>query len=165
MNKLADKLFANPTKFNLKLLQKLLDVTIPFNIPHKFQLTHLNNSECHATLPFKRKNKNHLGGVHACAMATIGEFCAGVLIIKNFGMKKYRIIMSDLSVEYKYQGRTNLNAKCVNSFDDTLIKQSLNETGKYIQKLETNLFDEKNNLVATVSTTWQLKDWKKVKTV
>jgi acyl-coenzyme A thioesterase PaaI-like protein len=58
--------------------------------------------------PSSGKNKNHLGGAHACAIATLGEFTAGLLLTRALGSSTYRIIMTDLYVDYLKQGRTHL---------------------------------------------------------
>src|SRR6185312_6493204 len=55
---------------------------------------------------YHRGVKNHLGGVHAGALFTLGEMCAGLLLLKNFNPLKFRLILQSASVEYSKQGRT-----------------------------------------------------------
>src|SRR5690606_15410175 len=80
-------------------LSKLLLYIIPFNRPHKFKIENLTETEAHVLLPFIRSNKNHLGTVHACSMATIGEYAAGLVLIKNFSIAENRLIMKKLDIE------------------------------------------------------------------
>jgi acyl-coenzyme A thioesterase PaaI-like protein len=162
---LIDKLMANPTKTNLMALNKVLMVGIPFNAPHGFKIKELSDQKVLIFLPNRKLNHNHLGGVHACAMATVGEFCAGMSLLKSFGASKYRLILSELNVKYTYQGRCDLEGSCsLTQIDKESIKTILESEGKYLQKLDTILTDKNGKEVAIVTTTWQLKEWDKVKT-
>ncbi len=162
---LIDKLMANPTKTNLMALNKVLMVGIPFNAPHGFKIKELSEEKILIFLPNRKLKHNHLGGVHACAMATVGEFCAGMSLLKSFGASKYRLILSELNVKYTYQGRCDLEGSCsLTQIDKESIKKILEAEGKYLQKLDTILTDKNGKEVAIVTTTWQLKEWDKVKT-
>lgn len=94
--KLIDKLMANPTKLNLVALDKVLRLGIPFNAPHGFAIRNISPDEVKVSLPNRKLNHNHIGGIHACAMATVGEYCAGLSLLSRFGISKYRLIMSEL---------------------------------------------------------------------
>lgn len=160
-----DKLIANPTKTNLMALNKVLTLGIPFNAPHGFKIRQLNEDAVVISLPNRKLNHNHLGGVHACAMATVGEFCAGMSLLSSFGISQYRLILSDLHVKYIYQGRSDLEGVCSpRQIDKEAAKLTLEAEGKHFQKLETIIRDKNGKEVAIVTTTWQLKAWEQVKT-
>lgn len=162
---LIDKLIANPTSVNLMALNKVLAVGIPFNAPHGFKIKEINDDAVLITLPNRKLNHNHLGGIHACAMATVGEYCAGMSLLKIFGISKYRLILSDLHVKYTYQGRSDLEGFCSpRQIDKEAVKSVLETEGKHLQKLETIIRDKNGKEVAIVTTTWQLKSWDQVKT-
>src|SRR5665648_310215 len=110
--KVFDKLLAKPTKLNLITLDKLLRFGIPFNAPHGFKIKELTKENVIISLPNRKLNHNHIGGIHACAMATVGEYCAGMSLLTSFGISKYRLILSELNVKYTYQGRVNLEGIC-----------------------------------------------------
>ncbi len=163
--KLIDKLIANPSKMNLIALDKLFKIGIPFNAPHGFKIVEMNQDKVRITLPNRKLNHNHLSGIHACAIATVGEFCAGLSLLSSFGISQYRLIMSEMHVTYTYQGKMDLEGVClVQQIDQASIHTALRETGQYLQKLITKISDKNGNEVATVTTTWQLKPWDKVKT-
>jgi acyl-coenzyme A thioesterase PaaI-like protein len=164
--KFIDKLIKNPSKSNLILLNKVLSFGIPFNAPHSFGIQKLSSEEIVIKLPNKKLNHNHLKGVHACAIATVGEFCAGLAILSSFGISKYRLILSELNAKYCYQGRTNLIGTCLPSqINELEVQKSLEEKGTFFQTLKTIIKEEKTGKeVAEVTTTWQLKPWDKVKT-
>ncbi len=164
--KLIDKLMENPTKMNLMALDKILRLGIPFNAPHGFAIRILSPDQVKVSLPNRKLNHNHIGGVHACAMATVGEYCAGLSLLSRFGISKYRLIMSELSVTYTWQGRTDLEGICSPQvIDEVAIRASLDEGKTYSQPLETIIQEVKTGKeVARVKTTWQLKPWGTVKT-
>ena len=163
---LLDKLMKNPTTMNLMALNKVLTVGIAFNAPHGFKIKELSEDNVRITLPNRKLNHNHLGGIHACAMATVGEYCAGMSLLKTFGASQYRLILSDLHVKYTYQGRSDLEGTCSpRQIDKEAVTKVLETDGKYLQKLETLIRDKNGKDVATVTTTWQLKSWDQVKTL
>ncbi|HXH29744.1 MAG TPA: DUF4442 domain-containing protein [Bacteriovoracaceae bacterium] len=162
---LIDKLLANPTPLNLLALNKILTFGIPFNAPHGFKIKELSAQRVVISLPNRKLNHNHLGGVHACAMATVGEFCAGMSLLTAFGISKYRLILSELHVEFTYQGRTDLEGTCLASqIDQSSLRSALEQTGKHTQELKTHILDKNSKQVAVVTTKWQLKSWDQVST-
>jgi acyl-coenzyme A thioesterase PaaI-like protein len=161
----TDKLIKNPTKTNLMALNKMFTVGIPFNAPHGYKIRELSEEAVRIHLPNRKLNHNHLGGIHACAIATVGEFCAGTSLLLSFGISKYRLILSELQVKYTYQGRTDLEGTCSpRQIDKEAVASALENEGKYLQKLETFIKDKNGKEVAVVTTVWQLKSWDQVKT-
>lgn len=163
--KIIDKLLANPNPINIMALDKLMRVGIPFNAPHGFKIKTLNKDAVIISLPNRKLNHNHLGGIHACAMATVGEYCAGMSLLTSFGISKYRLILAELNVKYTYQGRVELEGVCYpNQIDVEAVAAGLEKEGKYLQKLTTTVRDLNGKEVAEVTTVWQLKNWEQVKT-
>lgn len=145
-------------------LSKLLDRKIAFNAPHKFKITKLEVNHVLVSLPLIRLNTNHLGTVHACAMATVGEYPAGLVLIKNFGFNKYRLILKDLNIKFTKQATTNLSAEV--RIDDNFIpqlKEKLAKEDSVQIELCTIIKNDQSEVVAEVLTTWHLKNWESVK--
>src|SRR5690606_36258047 len=136
-----DYFLQNPSQMNLMALNKVLTLGIPFNAPHGFKIKKIDAECVQIDLPHKKLNHNHLGGVHACAIATLGEFCAGLSILKHFGISEYRLIMSNLNAQYSYQARKNLTGKCVQHFDREQVRRDLEDSGKSSQTLTTTVYD------------------------
>ncbi len=163
--KLIDKLMANPSKTNVMALNKVLTIGIPFNAPHGFKIKSLSPEAVVITAPDRKLNHNHLGGIHACAIATIGEFCAGMALLSSFGISRYRLILAELNVKYSYQGRSDLEGTCSpHQIEKEKISQALQDNGKHLQTMQTIIRDKFGAEVAIVTTTWQLKSWDQVKT-
>ncbi len=141
----------------------MLRLGIPFNAPHGFSFKKLAPYEVQIYLPNFKLNHNHLGGMHACAIATLGEFCAGMALVKHLGMKRYRFILSELSVKYHLQGRTGLTGVAkMPSERIEQIKKDLETQDKILVEHNTEIMNKHGEKVADVRTVWQVKDWEKV---
>lgn len=142
----------------------LMNKLIPFNRHHGLFLSILDNNTAKAELPLSRSNQNHLGSMHACALATVGEYCSGMLLIRNFSPTSCRIIIERLDIQYHQQAKTHVYAHAFLS-SETIeqIAKNLNDFGQTSTTLEAQLHNRENNLVAIIKTTWQIKKWSQIK--
>jgi acyl-coenzyme A thioesterase PaaI-like protein len=155
---------AKTSRLTLRCLNAALSLGIPFNRAHKFKIASVEDDAVTCFAPNIRKNHNHLRGVHACGIATVGEFSAGMTLMLKFSPEKYRVIMSQLEVKYHYQGRQDLLARSEISLDllDALLLQ-LQEQDSINHAVITEVHDQEQNHVASITTHWQIKPWTKVK--
>ncbi|WP_276366449.1 DUF4442 domain-containing protein [Chryseolinea sp. H1M3-3] len=157
---------AKHSKLSLWLLNLGLHRMIPFNKPHGFELLEIGDYDIKILLPYKRKNLNHIRGLHACALATISEYATGLLLISKLGFDNYRIIMQRLEMDYHYQGKMNAIAHF--SISQSWLQQSIFEPLKNQESVtvvcEIKIHDEKKNHLTTGKVHWQIKEWKRVKT-
>lgn len=160
---LLEKLLNRPGKLARFAVDNLLRTAIPFNAPHGFYFKKIDAHEVQIGLPNFPLNHNHLGGMHACAIATLGEFCAGMTLVKNLGFRKYRFILSELRVKYHLQGRTSLTGIATLTAEEIArIKTELETQEKILYPHTTRIFNAHGELVAEVESVWQLKSWDKV---
>src|SRR5688500_15361722 len=101
---------AKKSKFYLWLLNMGLARMIPFNKPHGFRILEFGDYHIKLHIPYKRKNFNHIKGLHACALATLSEYGTGLLLISTLGFSVYRHIMQLLEMDYHYQGKMDATA-------------------------------------------------------
>ena len=164
LNSIIEK--AKHSKFQLKLFNMGLNRMIPFNRPHGFKVVEIADVKIRTCLPYKKKNLNHIKGLHACALATLCEFTTGLYLISKMGFTEYRIILNNLSIDYQYQGKTDVFAEF--SLSDKWIEENIVEPLKSEESVLINcpveIFDTNENLVCSAMVEWQLKEWKKVKT-
>ncbi|WKK79862.1 DUF4442 domain-containing protein [Marivirga arenosa] len=164
LNSIVNK--AQHSKFYLWLLNQGLDRMIPFNKPHGFKITSINEEKIQTLLPYKRRNLNHIKGIHACAMATISEYTTGLMILYKLDVKKYRIIMQKLEMDYHFQAKMDAVAEF--SIDDNWVKNQVEEPLKtndsVVIPCELKLYDKKQNHLSTGTIYWQIKPWDKVRT-
>lgn len=157
---------AQKSKFGLWKLNFVLGFGVPFNKRHNFVVKEIGNDYVTTFAPYKRKNFNHLKGLHACGIATISEFCTGILLMKMLDPSLYRIIMSEMRMEYHYQAKMAVVATATMS-DEELQKEIIEplKDGKpIIRTMIAKVHDVAGNHIATAHITWQLKAWQSVKT-
>ena len=147
-----------------KMGSKLLSWISPFNSHLKAQLLEWTPLKASFKIKCHRKVKNHIGGIHAGAIFTLGETCAGFILVRNFSLKKYRPIMSDVSVRYEKQARGATTGTAEVSKADILkIKKGLKDKKPQFIWIETEIKNEKKELIALVKTKWQVKPWDQVR--
>ncbi len=153
--------------FGLWKLNLILGFGIPFNRPHGIKIIVLADEKVQTFIPFKRKNLNHIKGIHACGLATAAEYATGLLLLNALDPAKYRIIMQSLEMLYHYQGKQDVTATFEFSKKqlDELVVTPLKHTDVIYVKCQVELHDSANNHIATGYTNWQIKNWSKVKTV
>ena len=157
---------AKKSKFGMFKLNLGLHYVIPFNKPHGIKLIEISDDFVKTKIPYKRKNLNHIKGIHACGMATAAEFASGFFLLTKLGDKKFRLIMESLEMKYHYQAKSDLIATFIadQNWLNQNIFEPLKSTDSIFVKCEIMLHDKENNHVATGYTNWQIKEWSKVKT-
>ena len=157
---------AQNSKFYLQLLNWAMDHMVPFNKPHGFRIKEISNYHIRTTIPFKKRNLNHIKGLHATALATLSEYTTGVLLLHALGAKKYRIILQRLDISYHYQGKMAAEANF--SFDQQWLEANihtpLQHQDSVVVPCEVHIDDLKANRLTSATIYWQLKPWGKVKT-
>ena len=163
LKKLVQK--AQHSSFNLWLLNRALSFAIPFNSPHGLKVQRITDSEIEILIPYKRKNLNHIKGLHACGLATLCEYTAGLLLSHRLDMKKYRMIMRSLNMQYHYQGKMDAVAKF--SISEEWLKEKvtgpLQHNDHAFVACEVNVHDVQGNHLCTGTSDWQVKNWEKVR--
>ena len=162
--KLLEK--AKHSAFYLKVLNWSLGRMIPFNTPHGFKIYEIEDFRLKIIIPYRRINFNHIRGLHACALATISEFATGFLLLSNLDMKKYRLIMQRLEMDYHYQGKMDAFAEFRISEEwlSENIINPLQTQEAVVVPCEVKIHDSKGNHLTTGKVFWQIKEWSRVKT-
>jgi acyl-coenzyme A thioesterase PaaI-like protein len=163
-NRIVQK--AKTSSFYLTLLNWSLSRMIPFNKPHGFRILEIGDHHLRTLIPYRRRNFNHIRGLHACALATISEFTTGFLLVSKLDARKYRLIMQRLEMDYHYQGKMNATAMFTISEDwlQQQIYEPLKTQDAVVIICEVKIHDEQGNHLTTGKVYWQIKDWQKVKT-
>lgn len=156
---------AKTSRLHLWLLNRLLSRMIPFNAGHDYTVTRFDDEEVRVTLPLKRRNLNHIRGLHACALATLAEFTTGFRLLTKLDSGKFRIIMERIEMEYFYQGKTDAFASC--RTDDQWVRERvlkpLQQSDSVVVECEIEIHDASRNHLCTGRVFWQVKEWEKVR--
>ena len=147
-------------------LNFLLPWAIPFNRPHGFKVVPMRDGGITVRIPNWRINRNHINGIHACALATAAEMCSGLSLLEQLDPKKYRLIMRSLHMDYHYQAKQNALASCNPLAADVQEKvvRPLQEQDAVDYSSTVMVNDKSGNHLATGTVTWQVKEWGKVRT-
>jgi acyl-coenzyme A thioesterase PaaI-like protein len=157
---------AQSSGFYKALLNFGLARMIPFNAPHGFKVTDIGSNHIQVALPYKKRNFNHIRGLHACAMATVSEFTTGFLLVSKLDPKKYRLIMQRLEMDYHYQGKMNASAsfRADDNWLSDEIYTPLKNAVSVVVICEVKIHDVQGNHLSTGKVHWQIKSWDQVKT-
>lgn len=157
---------ARGSRISRLLLNTLLRWKIPFNQPHGFIVEPLSNGGIKVLIPYWRINRNHIKGIHACALATAAEYCSGLALLEHLDAKKYRLIMKSLHMDYHYQAKVNAHAVFAPSAEEITAQviEPLKNSDAMLYTAQVELHDVKGNHLATGLITWQVKAWEKVRT-
>jgi len=164
----TDQLFekARRSSFSLWMLNRVLYRMIPFNKPHGLKVSALMPEETIVVIPYKKKNLNHLKGLHACVLITGAEYCSGLVLLQHLNPRRYRLIMKDLKVTYHYQAKMEAHASfgLSSEFIEKNVVEQLKNNASADIECQIEVRDSQKNHLCTVVTNWQIKDWQKVKT-
>ncbi len=141
-----------------RVLDSLLAVGIPFNIGVGLQIKEINPCRVEVKSPPRFFRRNHVGGAHACALALMGEYAAGLLVAQKFPLSDYRMIIGKLEIDYHKQGRGSLKAYS----EAPLEWPEISEEGSWIPMV-TKIENSDGELVAECKTNWQVKAWSNVR--
>ena len=157
---------AKRSSFYLKVLNWSLNGMIPFNKPHGYKVINISDHSLKTFIPYRKRNFNHIRGLHACALATLSEFTTGFFLVSRLDAKKYRLIMQRLEMEYHYQGKMDATAEFFASEEwlSENIYHPLKTMDAVIVPCEVKIHDVKGNHLTTGRVFWQIKNWSKVKT-
>ncbi|HLT71568.1 MAG TPA: DUF4442 domain-containing protein [Cyclobacteriaceae bacterium] len=157
---------AKTSSFYRRLLNVALDRMIPFNKPHRFRIVEIADDRITTVIPYRKRNLNHIKGLHACALATLSEFTTGFLLLSQLDSGKYRLIMQRLEMDYHYQGKSDGKAtfSLTREWMQAEIIEPLKTKDSVVVICEVKIHDQAENHLTTGKVHWQIKDWQKVKT-
>lgn len=149
------------------LAKAFLNITmpqmVPFNRPLGFKILKLDLYNSEVEIPFKRANKNHLGSIHAGALVTVGEYAAGLLLLKRMDYTKQRLVLKSLHAEYMKQARA-ASVACASWPQE--VPQDVEEFRKLPDAIDvpmlTVIKSKDGTELAHIKTLWQIKPWAKV---
>ncbi len=145
-------------------LNRYLQWHIPFNRPHGLSIETLSDTQVRVRIPNRRRNWNHLHGLHACVLAAGAEFASGVVLLRHVDRRSTRLIMKSLKVDYHYRGENDAFATAV--LDPLALQSELHRLEKepaVVVPLISEVHDRAGNHLATAAVEWQVKPWTRVK--
>jgi acyl-coenzyme A thioesterase PaaI-like protein len=140
-----------------RLLDLFLTLGIPFNRWLGLRIGEINKERVTIVSPPSVLRRNHVGTAHACAQALIGEYAAGLLVAQKYPLDTYRMIIGRLEIDYRKAGRGTLHGT---SSAPAEWPELQNEEAWV--PMETEITDDRGDLVAVCKTRWQVKSWSRI---
>ena len=127
----------------------LLGRLVPYSGSVRPRIRRLGPGRCRAEMRERRRVRNHLGSVHATALATVGELATGLAILTALPPRT-RGILTELEAEYRKKARGTLAATCRTEVPDVPGDDSVDH------RAAAAIRDQEDDHVATVRATWRL---------
>lgn len=146
------------------LAMVFLSFVSPFNAHLRAKMLRWDDHHCAILLKRRRGVRNHVAAIHAGALFTLGETCAGLVIIRNFPFEGFRPLMSGVRVSYFKQGRDDVTGEAhippetIAAMHDMCRKDEIPTV-----EVVTDIYDHARLHIASVTTVWQVKPWKDVR--
>ena len=144
--------------FRRKMLDVILSIGVPFNRWLGMKLIEFSLDRVVVKSPPTRLRENHVGTAHACALALLGEYPAGLLVAQKYPLVTYRMIISKLEVEYHKAGRGVVFGTAEAPIEWPEVKN-----GEAWVEMLTVMTGSVGEKIADCRTRWQIKRWDKVR--
>ena len=144
-----DRLQALPAGLGPRAFQLLAAVMVPHAARMGFKVEKLTPTSIAVTMPDKRANRNHLRSLHAMAIAHLGEFTTGLLLLYAVSPMGYRTILTGYEIEYLHKARGTITGKAK-------LKLPKGTLDKKTVKVEAELVDSSGVVVARTKATWRV---------
>lgn len=103
-------------------------------------------------------NINHVGAMYAGSLFTLGEFTGGILPAVAFDITRFYPIVKEITIKYVALAKTDVTIEAEMSREEVdTIQAEAEENGKADFMLALELKDEKDEVVALVNGTWQIR--------
>lgn len=145
-----DRLQTLPAGLGSKAFAVIAGVFVPHAARMGFEVQHLTKRSIAVTMPDKRANRNHLRSLHAMALAHLGEFTTGLLLLYAVSPDGYRTILRKYEIEYVAKARGPITGRA------TLKLPKGKSLDKKDVAVVAELTDEDGALVARSKATWRV---------
>ncbi len=119
LRRLTDRLLGYPAWICYPLLTWIFGAKVKFFRTAGIRITHLSDRSATMVLPNKTKVQNHIGSVHAAAMALLGESVTGLIFGLNLPGDKLPLIKS---MQLSYTRRATGQMTAVAELDEIHLK-------------------------------------------
>ncbi len=122
LSKRIARLNRAPAPIRIWLISKMLGYTVKLLGTTKTRIVQLTPQHSEITMRNLRRNRNHIGGVHACAMALAAETATGLLIGMHVADDSVPVIKS-MHVDFNKRAYGNITAKAYLTYEQCRLIQ------------------------------------------
>ena len=129
------------------LFSRLLGFRVPYTGSIRPRVLEFGEGRVRVRLRDRRRVRNHLGSVHAIALANLGELASGLALIEGLDADT-RAILVGIDVRYHKKARGSLiaEARC----------EPAPVSGDVDRAVAASIYDAEGDVVATVEALWRL---------
>src|SRR5579859_5545623 len=149
LKQVYDALAALPAGLGAGIFNRVTGLMVPHAARMGFRVLELHEQEIRVEMPDRRSNRNHLSSLHAMALAHLGEYTTGLLLLYAVQPLGYRTILRRYSIEYLAKARGTITARAAVS----LPKGNLDKKDLAVKAV---LEDKAGVEVAEVVATWRV---------
>lgn len=133
-----------------RLFEMFAKVYVPHTWSLGFRVERLDDRSIRVSMPDRPSNRNHLRSLHAIALAHLGEFTSGLLLLYAVQPMGYRTILKSFSIEYlaKARGRVTGRAELKLPKGKSLDKKDVTVTVEIV--------DREGTVVARAKPVWRV---------
>lgn len=150
LNKVMNNIARLPTGWQPFVRSKLIGRIIPFAGTAGCRIETLTNNECVVVLKNRKKVGNHIGTIHAAAMALVAESATGFVTGMNVPDSRIVVIRS---MELTYLKRTKGDLTARASLSDADIQRIMSDEKGDIT-VPVKMTDEEGNETVTAKMVW-----------
>ena len=158
-----DKLQSLPAGLGSKAFAVVAGLYVPHAARMGFRVHNLSKRSIAVVMPDKRANRNHLRSLHAMALAHLGEFTTGLLLLYAVSSDRYRTILVKYEIEFLHKARGPITARATLELPKPKGKAGQKKGNAAAQGLDkadvvvvAELTDERGTLVARTTATWRV---------
>ena len=149
MKTFYDSLQNLPAGAGARIFDGFAKIYVPHCAKMGFHVEKLSAKSIAVTMPDRRGNRNHLASLHAMALAHLGEFTCGVLLLYAVAPDGYRTILTKYSMEYLAKARGTITGRAT-------LKRPKGSLEKKDVIVKADLVDRNGVVVARATTTWRV---------
>ncbi len=135
----------------------LVETTVPFIQRAGLRAPVMERGRVVTTMPLAG-NTNHIGIMYAGALFSVGEVTGGAMFLTSFDADKYYPVIKDMHIRFRRPATTDVHVEV--RMDEQEIARAEQEAatkGKADYVLQGNIIDEKGEVVAIMTGTYQLR--------
>ena len=129
------------------LFSRRVGLRAPYSATLGAQVEKLEPGRCVVILRERRQVRNHLGSVHAMALANLGELATGLALMNSLP-EQARGILTSFSIDYLRKARGRLTAECRCEIPSNNLEHDYLLTGE--------ILNEDGDVVAIALARWQV---------
>lgn len=143
----------------LEQIKTSMPASVPLVATLKIEYLEVTETTAHLRLADQPALRNHVGGLHAGAMFTLGESASGAVVLGAFAdlLERATPLAAGAEITYRRLALGAVDARATLTVDPALVRTELENGGLPKFEVTVALTDAQNALTAEMTVRWALK--------